>query len=169
MLVRLFTLCAVFGFALSLSGCGTPTKSGSGVPANAVAEGSTDEPRSAADIDKEARELLAAKDEVAEARAWLTGDRHMLWKGDPPTIRKLIDDIYAAGAPTVQAVGIGSLGENDKEKVWICAMFVAELPKSGEARAKVFAVENAFWKAMEAGEYATKDVGQSYLIINLDL
>jgi hypothetical protein len=119
------------------------------------------------------KELLANKDEYAEAKEWLLPkhENHKLWKGNREAITKLVDDLYTAGAAKVYAVGF----EKDDE-VQVVAMFVAELPTEAATRKKVIERHNKFWKEYlseveeeELATYLVKDTGQKYVVSNFDL
>lgn len=123
--------------------------------------------------DQEAAELLAEKDSVAEAKAWLAGDpkQHVLWKGSRPEIIKLVDDLYAAGAKDVSAVDISKEASFE-----LVAMFLVTLPADATARGKVFAAHNDFWKTClvdadedDLADFTATDKGQKYLLLNFDL
>jgi len=122
--------------------------------------------------DAQAAEMLAEKDSVAEAKAWLADEqKHKLWKVDRPTVVKLVDDLYAAGAVSVHAASVDSIGDGQ-----IAALFVVTLPTEAAGRAKVVETHNAFWKGYlqdvdedELKDFQTRDAGQKYLVVNFDL
>ncbi len=121
--------------------------------------------RSRADIDKE---LAASIDTTGsmEARAWLNpaNAKHVLWKTwDKPEARKQVDALYTAGAKRV--VAIDPVEVNGARVV---AQFVVELPDAPDARTKVFEWIKNFESEIE-DEDPTKDVGQKFYEINLDL
>lgn len=137
-----------------------------------AAEGADENPAELArQEDTEAREMLANKETIAEARKWLTenDEKHVLWKGDRTAITGLVNDLYEAGAVQVYVVEISREGD-----VEIAANFVAELPGDAAKRLQVLATHNAFWKKYiddeeELKDFVINDHGQKYLIIGFDL
>ena len=121
--------------------------------------------------DREAEEMLAKK-QTPEARAWLAVDKgHGLWKVDRATAKRLVDSLYAAGAPQVY---VSNIVKHDGSE-WT-AEFMAELPTDPAARARVFQTAEAFWKSYlpsegpeELQELIESDNGQKFMMFNFDL
>jgi hypothetical protein len=115
------------------------------------------------------KELLKDKADYAEAKEWLLPkyENHKV-EGDYDAIVKLVDDLYAAGAAKVYAIGTKEEGTEQ-----VVDMFVAELPTDAAKRKKVIKVHNNFWKKWfededDAKEAAATDTAQKYLVFNLD-
>ncbi len=167
-------IAAAAAACLVSTGCGDMLSDAAskGAKEQAVASEATEREKAIREGDAQAAEMLATKDEVAEARAWLADEtKHKLWKVDRPTVVKLVDDLYAAGAASVDAAGIISEGD-----VQIAALFVVTLPREAAARAKVVEAHNAFWKDFlkdaeedDLKDYQTRDAGQKHLVVNFDL
>lgn len=155
-------------FALILAGLLMGCVRGGPRPEKHGADAKTD---AGDDIDAIVAESLAKVDETAEAKEWLASKdkKHVLWKGNREQIARLVDDLYAAGAPKVLAIDIS------KEPTFeMCAAFAVILPTEPEARKRVVDTHNAFWKKYleddeEAGEFLVTDRGQRYLYLNFDL
>ncbi len=109
------------------------------------------------DVDAMVEEELAA-DTHAEASSWLQESGNMLFEGDPETVQKLIDDLYAAGAYTVWFTGIEEFGD-----ARISASIAVELPADATARAELFQLEANFW-----GEDPEPDTDQRYMVFYFD-
>lgn len=118
-----------------------------------------------AQIDKELATTVTAPTAM-EAREWLNPrhQKHILWKTwDKPEARKQVDALYTAGATKVVVVD-----PVDMNGTSVVAQFVVELPAAPAARAKVFEWIKA-WESDIEDDEPTKDVGQKYYEINLDL
>lgn len=118
------------------------------------------------------KDLLKDKADYAEAKEWLLPKhkQHQA-EGDHDAIVKLVDDLYAAGAANVYAVGTKQAENDDTQQV--VGMFVAELPTDAAKRKQVIKVHNDFWKKFfededDAKEAAAADRSQKYLVFNLD-
>jgi hypothetical protein len=156
-----------FVMLLSLSLCVV----GCDKPAAPDAEGSrstaaeTENEPTPAQLDTEMAELMRAPD-TTEARQWLDpkADKHMLWKTwDKPEARKQVEAIYTAGAKKVWVAD-----PTDMNGVQVAAQLVIELPEDAKKRAAVFGWIHD-WEEQIEDEKPTKDVGQKYYEINLDL
>jgi hypothetical protein len=133
--------------ALLMAGCG-----GGG----ATTEDDRPDPKIvAAAEDRVAEEEINAPDK-AEARSWLQEPSHVIFEGSKETARKLVDDLYTAGATEVYVTGISEFGASE-----LTASLVAVLPQTPEVRRKVFEVQAAY--AREIEEEPAPDVGQKYL------
>lgn len=93
--------------------------------------------------------MIAAMDmqtDVAEARKWLPDEKaHLIGptsKMKRADIKKLVDDLYAAGALKVYFVGIVKEGATESSQ-----LLTVVLPPTGPSRAKIGAVMDAFYKA----------------------
>ena len=112
-------------------------------------------------LDKAGDEELAETNKVAEARQWLRAPSHSIFKGDPQSVAKFVDEFYAAGAVTVYVTGIETLGGTE-----VTATILVVLPKDGSARTKMFEIANRFDETTDSDP--EKDVGQKYLLFELD-
>jgi hypothetical protein len=122
--------------------------------------------------DEFAAKLLSDPQQIAEARAWLagpsSGKEHIAWQGERAAMVKFIDDLYAAGAKQITAIF------GDTEIPGMLTEIIIALPDTPDARQKVFAVHDQFWKKVTAPEdpeeegdtdsYLPKDTGQKYLL-----
>jgi len=163
----LIVLLSLFGLVACDNAVDTSASATGGDIGNAAAQpGDEDHATDAASIDQECRELLNEKGTTAEARDWLAAKHgnHMMWKGDKPRLRKLVDDLYSAGAGAVTVVDI-----HKEDAGELAAMFVITLPDAAPARKAVFKTINAFWTELAAEEEFEPDVKQKYLKMNLDL
>lgn len=93
--------------------------------------------------------IIAALDmqaDMAEARKWLGDEKtHIVGptsKMKRADIKKLVEDLYAAGALKVYMVGIEKSGGNETSQ-----LLTIVLPATGAARAKIGAVQDAYYKA----------------------
>jgi hypothetical protein len=156
------------GSILFFPGCDKTAPSADGDATATNARGAA-EP-SVAQVDKELADSIAAKG-TAEARDWLDPKHanHVMWKTwDKPEARKQVDAIYAAGATKVWAVDPVSIKDDDPAAGQIVAQFVVELPTDPAKRKAVFDwIAN--WEKEIEEDHPTKDVGQKYYEINLDL
>ena len=109
------------------------------------------------DVDTMVQEELAAGN-YEEASSWLQEPGNMLFEGDPGSVQKLIDDLYAAGAYTVWFTGIEEFGGAK-----ISASLAVELPADSLARAELFQLEADFW-----GTEPEADKDQQYMVFYLD-
>lgn len=116
-------------------------------------------------LDKQIAERISNKDSVhAEASKWLDGANHTVFKGDKNSMRKLIANIYAAGAPNVEAIDIATFNGGE-----LCASFIITLPSDAATRVKVFQEANVFFTLNgEEPDDAVKDIGQAYLELQTD-
>ena len=148
--IRRISIALTMTFAtIGLIGCMAPDAS---VSKDAKSE--------AEDADKEIEEWLGEPDK-AEARNWLQGDSHILFEGDKATAKKLVNDLYSAGATEVWVIGISEIGGSE-----VAAAFVAVLPGDSAARKRIFAVESAFQQLVD--DEPTRDTGQKYLHFSFD-
>ena len=115
----------------------------------------------AADGDSE--DITAADlGEHEEARAFMDGSGSVWLEGmEFEELRKLVDDLYAAGAKRVVFADIADIGE-----ARVSAWLVAELPAGG-ARGEVLRVFNATWPPY-TGEPPVRDRGQAFVDLALD-
>ena len=85
-------------------------------------------------------------DAYAEARKWLTDDKtHVVGptsKMKRADVKKLVDDLYAAGAVRVYFVGLEKVDGVERSQ-----LLTIVLPVQKPDRAKVGAVQDAFYKA----------------------
>jgi hypothetical protein len=150
--------CATVAFSLAAPGCGKKEDAVGG-GSMAVAE-QKQEVIDVAALDKEGDEDLAQPNK-AEARQWLRGPSHGVFKGDQQSVIKFVDEFYGAGAVTVYVTGIETLGGAE-----ITQTMLLLLPKDSAARARVFEVANRFNRTIQNDP--DKDVGQKYLSFVLD-
>ena len=128
--------------------------------------------RAAAQADATCKKILEGRDEnarAAEARDWLDPkhSRNAMWKGlNKKEARELVDRFYGLGAAQVYAVYVPG---DDQIRVNMCAEFMVELPADAAARAKVLAAYNEFCSSIDPDFRAATDLGQTYLVIDLDL
>ena len=147
----------VVALLVTVSGCGKKEAVGS---STAPSVESKPEVVDVAALDKAGDEDLADP-KKAEARQWLKAPSHAVFKGDKQAVIKFVDEVYAAGAVTVYATGIETLGGNEVTETMILV-----LPKDSTARAKVFEVANRFGETIQNDP--DKDIGQKYLSFVLD-
>ena len=147
-----------------VSGCEDQTKSSSAGQSEQP-EKPRDHAAEAKEEDKQAAERLAdAKSIHAEASKWLSAGNHAVFKGDKESMKKLIANLYAAGATNVEAVDIAALGGGE-----LCASFVVTMPQDAKARAKVIEEANVFFTHNgDEPDDAVKDAGQKYLVLQTD-
>ena len=126
-----------------VGGCGKQSSSASSAKsqaANASADASDDSPGDLSGGTLEQRDD-AHGDEVMnsskreEARAWMKGEKHVLFKEDPKTMRQFVEDFYAAGAKQVYICDI----EEHEGTSYGGGMLVV-LPTDASQRGKLFEV-----------------------------
>jgi hypothetical protein len=149
---------------LFVGGCGNNASDGPAAQEDGTA--SVETTPTVATIDQETASLL--KDPLTtEALEWLNapqGTKHVLWKTwDTAEARKQIKAIYDAGAPKVWAASPTEIKGSQ-----VLAQFVIELPAEPKARQQIFAWIHQWEKEID-DDAPTKDQGQKYYEINLDL
>ena len=124
------------------------------------------------EADEDFERLVAGKEEdgdrVMEARQYLAPnqDRNRLWKTSRDQTLFWVDQFYQAGAARVYAV----YAPADRHIQFnMCAMLLIELPSAPQARAKVLVAFNRTHKHLWGpGEDKATDVGQKFLLLNMD-
>jgi hypothetical protein len=167
--MQLIASMALVLVVLLLTACGeggkTKPEAGSKIAGPAAGEKLRDRVAESRESDKHVEKTLASKDaKHAEARAWLKADNHGVFKQNKTEVAKLIDAVYAAGAPNVEAADVVVAGSSE-----LCAMFVVTLPTDAKARAAVLETVNPFFtgNGEEPGDAIT-DVGQKYVELLTD-
>ena len=133
----------------------------------------TDEQKvTAAEADAEFEQLLTGKDKdgerTMEARQYLGANQSAngLWKTSRAQTLEWVNELYQAGAMKVYAVYSPA---DETIKVNMCASLLVALPAERDARGKVIAAFNRIDKEVWGPDHERiRDVGQKYLMLNMD-
>ena len=109
---------------------------------------------------KQHRIVLASADK-AEAREWMKGATHLLFKADPKKVAQFVEEFYSAGA--VQVL-IAEVQEREGKQFGEALLVV--LPKDTALRAKLFSIGNRADEAFQNDPVT--ESGQDYLYYWLD-
>ena len=125
----------------------------------------TDEPAPtpeelALELDEEAAGAMDGDVSDREARRFLASRAGRRLENDRQEAQALTEALYQAGAPRVVVSGV-----EEAEYGALMEGLVAELPRAGSARARVFQVAAEF--AHATGDTPPPDVGQRFLLFSL--
>lgn len=126
----------------------------------------------AAEADAEFEQLLAGKgaegERAMEARQYLGANQSAngLWKTSRGQTLEWVNELYQAGAAKVYAVYSPA---DETIRVNMCASLLVALPATPEGRRKVIAAYTRIDRHIWGEDHtSTSDVGQKYLMLNMD-
>jgi hypothetical protein len=115
-----------------------------------------DKPSTAAELDAEMQQSLA-DDPGQEARAWLgAAQNRSLYTLPRAEAQQMVEQLYTAGATSVQATGI-------VEEFNVATNLVVTLPEEKSARKRLFEIEAKFLEKRGAEDGKSEDVGQKHI------